>query len=350
LTENTENYIDEFSYDECIDIINQISECGIEEVYITGGEPLLHPNFFDIIDKFIEKNINISIISTNGSLINKDFINKIKKRKISPTFCISFDGIGYHDWMRGVKGAEAASINAIKLLVDEGFSVICESCWHKDNISTLIDTAQLMSDLGVTRFKTYRTSEAPRWLLNGGKDRSLSFKEYYDSCLSLIDTCIKRQWRMQMKLIGFFYFDPVLKNNYILCDKASVFGGSTKHCICPKARHILFIASDGRLLPCNPFSGKNKELNQNWGNIKDNKLKDLLTDSEYLKLVTSTVDDLYAINKKCRECKYNAKCMGGCRAIAYGFSNDFFGVDESKCYFFENKYEEKISEIIRVSI
>lgn len=35
------NCTDEFSTDECLDIVNQIADCGIEEVYITGGEPLI---------------------------------------------------------------------------------------------------------------------------------------------------------------------------------------------------------------------------------------------------------------------------------------------------------------------
>jgi radical SAM protein with 4Fe4S-binding SPASM domain len=347
MTEGTQNSDCEFLLRECVDIIDQIAECGFEEVYLTGGEPLLHPNFFEIIDKFVEKNINISVISTNGALVDENFINQIKKHKINPSFCISYDGIGHHDFMRGIKGAEEASLNAIKLLRSAGFNAICESCWHKGNISVLPKTAELMESLGVSYFKVFRTAESPRWLLNGGKDKSLSFKEYYDACLELIRAFRKQRWNMDMKLTGvyigsnssnshriFNYFHDLTRNE------------NENNCVCPKARGILNLAHDGRVLQCNPFSGTNKLKGENFGNIKQTRLQELLTDSQYLSFVTSTVNDLYEHNQKCRNCQFNKKCLGGCRALAYGFTGDFYGIDESKCYFFEHGYDKKIEDIV----
>lgn len=45
MAKDLNNYSDEFSTSECLNIVNQIADCGVEEVYITGGEPLLRKDF-----------------------------------------------------------------------------------------------------------------------------------------------------------------------------------------------------------------------------------------------------------------------------------------------------------------
>lgn len=92
--------------EQCKDIIRQFEQCGIGSVGITGGEPLTHPDFLAIVDELIARNISISVIYSNGKLVNQKLLDELKKRGIRPSFQISFDGVGYHDWMRGVPGAE----------------------------------------------------------------------------------------------------------------------------------------------------------------------------------------------------------------------------------------------------
>ena len=38
----------EFSWEQCRDLIRQLAGCGVQNVTLTGGEPMLHPHFMDI--------------------------------------------------------------------------------------------------------------------------------------------------------------------------------------------------------------------------------------------------------------------------------------------------------------
>jgi len=69
--------------------INILKNKSIRKVTISGGEPLLHPKLFDILELFRKNKINVSL-NTNGLLLNKPNIEKLKNlvSKIS----LSFDG------------------------------------------------------------------------------------------------------------------------------------------------------------------------------------------------------------------------------------------------------------------
>jgi hypothetical protein len=94
------------SLEKCIKIIGEIADCGIKQVSITGGEPLIRGDFWQIIDELINHNILIPTIYTNGALVDRALIDGLTSRKIRPTFQISYDGPGWHDWLRGIDGAE----------------------------------------------------------------------------------------------------------------------------------------------------------------------------------------------------------------------------------------------------
>lgn len=82
----------------------------------------------------------------------------MKKRNIKPGFSVSFDGIGYHNWMRGVDGAEQDALRAIKILVQNGFYVMSVCCIHRENAHVITDTVELMNNIGVDRVEVYRTT------------------------------------------------------------------------------------------------------------------------------------------------------------------------------------------------
>lgn len=48
----------------------------IKSVYLSGGEPLMHPDFFNIVKYFLSKNINV-YVATNGLLLNDHMLKKL---------------------------------------------------------------------------------------------------------------------------------------------------------------------------------------------------------------------------------------------------------------------------------
>lgn len=76
---------------------------GLKSVKLTGGEPLLHPEFINIVKYLRENGLNV-LLETNGLLLdNEDMIEAIQHVDSS----ISLDGVNAetHDWMRGVSGS-----------------------------------------------------------------------------------------------------------------------------------------------------------------------------------------------------------------------------------------------------
>jgi radical SAM protein with 4Fe4S-binding SPASM domain len=82
------------------------------------------------------------------------------------------------------------------------------------------------------------------------------------------------------------------------------------------------------------------------GNVFETPLADILSDSAYLRYVNASVAELRERNAKCAECRYFADCLGGCRALAYAATGDYFGADPTKCAFFEHGYLKRIQEMM----
>ncbi len=71
-------------------------------------------------------------------------------------------------------------------------------------------------------------------------------------------------------------------------------------------------------------------------------LCEALSDSKYLSLIDTRLEELLKENDRCAACEHRLSCGGGCRAGALAVGNEYLGVDEATCAFFKNGYEERI--------
>mgnify|MGYP000436072073 CR=1 FL=1 len=104
-------------------------------------------NDMNIVKDGYLKNKMYYLIYTNGVLVNEKLLAELDRRGIKPEFTLSFDGVGCHDWMRGMEGAEQAAIDAIKLLKSKGFQVAIETVLYTGNKGTLADTLKLSMEI-----------------------------------------------------------------------------------------------------------------------------------------------------------------------------------------------------------
>lgn len=95
-------------------VIIQAANLGIKDLEITGGEPLLHPELFEIIDYAMSKSMLVHI-TTNGLLLSRS-IEQIVSSK-PKTICVSVDGQeGTHDELRGLGGCYKKVLEGIEML------------------------------------------------------------------------------------------------------------------------------------------------------------------------------------------------------------------------------------------
>ncbi len=94
-------------------ILDDLADFGIPSVLFSGGEPLMRPDLFELIEYAVSKGLR-AVISTNGTLIDKDKAKMIKDLGVSYVG-ISLDGMGpVNDKFRGVDGAFERTVQGIR--------------------------------------------------------------------------------------------------------------------------------------------------------------------------------------------------------------------------------------------
>jgi len=114
----------EWSFEEICDLLDQARDCGIASFTITGGEPMAHRRFLDILREIYKRDMTVFELNTNGYSITREILDEMREMGCCPQIKISFDGVGAHDWMRERRGAEESALKAVKLCAENGFRVM----------------------------------------------------------------------------------------------------------------------------------------------------------------------------------------------------------------------------------
>ena len=135
---------EEMSLENCRKLLEEAASCGIQNIKITGGEPLMHPDFMEIVRCVYQNDMTVDRINTNGFFLTPELLDELRSLDPHILFNISYDGAGYHDWMRGRKGAEDDLLKKIRLLVDKGFQVRAAMTLNRVNRDAAAQTMNRM--------------------------------------------------------------------------------------------------------------------------------------------------------------------------------------------------------------
>ena len=332
------------SFEQCIYILDALERCGIKEVHLTGGEPLVREDFWDIADEILKRNILIKTIYSNGKLIDEDFVRNLRARNIRPSVQFSFDGVGRHDLMRGVKGAEDDVIRAFELCRREGIVTTASMVLCKDNRDTIRDTVRLMGSLGCSYFKIGSAYEQGDWLNH--LDRALTTKETYEIFMDYIPEYFEDNMPVSLGLEGFFNYEH--PEDKASCSFERNIPDESLHKVkmCAHVKNSLYISPSGQILPC--FSMIGQPIENRMPNMFDTPLEDILDESLYMDIINYSCKDYFDHNPGCNACNYKNWCCGGCRAVAIRTSGeDYLGKDLRTCEYFLGGWKEKKDELLR---
>ena len=88
----------------------ELPKLGVRNIYLTGGEPMLHPDFDAIVAHFMEGGVGIRL-STNGTLLKSRDLSSLRGIK---SLSVSLDGLKeVHDRIRGRAGCFDAVFEGI---------------------------------------------------------------------------------------------------------------------------------------------------------------------------------------------------------------------------------------------
>lgn len=272
---------------------------GLEYVVITGGEPLINKNWFDISQMFYDNGIKVKI-STNGTLLTQDVAKKIKS--INAIVQVSLDGDEeVMEFVTQVKGTYNKVLNAIDILNKYNIKFNLNAVIGKHNLNNIDFLNDISKEMN---FKIRISFYNDVYNDSKGIIKSLDISE-------IDKTIFKINYMRRENKNIFMDLPPLLTPENI---------EPTYNPGCGWAKHVVGILSSGDVTLCGLASCMPELVA---GNIGNDSFLNIWNNSElFNKLRTYGVDDLQGI---CRECPVNYICLGYCRLESYKREKSFCG-------------------------
>jgi radical SAM protein with 4Fe4S-binding SPASM domain len=327
--------------EDVIRIIEQFVRANIVQVTITGGEPFVREDLLAIIETLQRKKIRVRQIYSNGLLITDTILKKIKDIGLSPAFCLSFDGCGTHDRMRGVAGTEQKVLDGIKRIRFAGFPITVTTAIDRISKMCLPETYRRMKELNIQSWAVAPPFETGNWCSAG---TNLSTAEEVD-----VYTPILRLWHddgMPFRLqLGAFFNSVTDSVGKHLSKSRRRYTPESYDCgVCRETPHLM---SNGALLPCHAFSGTS--LQDRMPNLRKQDLSEVWTRSNLQAVVNSKKKDLFQNNQECADCDLFESCGMGCRARALMETGDVSAKDPLMCEILKKGHKLQLLNSIKGS-
>ncbi len=316
----------DFSTEAAFRVLDDISGYCKPVIVLSGGDPLMRGDVFDIARYGTEKGLRMCL-ATNGVLVDDGKCREMKAAGIK-IVSLSLDGstAEVHDNFRGQAGAFKGALRAAGLFRTHGIEFIINSSFTKRNQTDIPRVYKLAKSLGATAWYMFMIVPTGR-----GEEmmKELISKEDYEEIL---------QWHYRMeKDERQMLVRPTCAPHYyrIVRQKAREDGegferrslkfstGGAKGCIAGQV--ICLIDVDGNILPCSYFPLPA-------GNVFRQSFRDVWENSGLFR----ELRDFKRYKGRCGSCEYINVC-GGCRARAYAVSGDYLD-EEPFCGYLPKKH------------
>ncbi|MDD1724895.1 MAG: radical SAM protein, partial [Methanospirillum sp.] len=155
-------------------------ELGLCSAKLTGGEPMLHPRFREIVDMLTAEGIAMNM-ETNGTLMTREMAEYLKIHSKVDFVSVSIDSpvSSEHDTFRGVKGAFDATLKGLDAMVDAGYKN-CQVIMavHKGNRHQIGDVISLAHAHGAGTVKLNPVTRTGRGIGMHERGEALGLEEY----------------------------------------------------------------------------------------------------------------------------------------------------------------------------
>ena len=136
---------------EALDVIDQLDEAGVRVLVLSGGEPLMRPDIFQLSRYAASKGFYVAL-STNGTLINEGNIDEIADMGYDYVG-ISIDGLREtHDQFRRLEGGFDLSMNAARLCRKRDIRVGLRTTLTQHNYPQLPALLELMREYDIQKY------------------------------------------------------------------------------------------------------------------------------------------------------------------------------------------------------
>lgn len=327
----------ELSFSDMKRLISQFEEANISAVSLTGGEPFLREDLFDLIRLLAEKRIHLADIYSNGTLISDAWLKDLKDLGVRPVFRISFDGCGAHDRMRGMPGVEPLVLSAIHRIRAAGFDVAVTTSVDKTNVESLAATYERMKEFDLYAWGVARPQPVG---CGRGLATGLSLEEMAGVCERLL-----RRWIEDGRpfMIGLEAFYSGAKGGAVNRAVPAPGNPTPDSYACPSCRQWPYLAPDGKILPCIGYT--DTDWVDRLPNLLEIGLSGAWNDPALRSLLDIKKGDVLARNVECAGCEMFSQCGTGCRASALAGGGALLSKDPMACELWKGGFKRRFAEI-----
>ena len=303
-------------------IVDEMECANVQRVHLSGGEPLLRDDIWEIVAALAERRIGVDQISTNGLLLDDDALARLRELDVDPTLRFSYDGVGSHDSMRGGP-AEAATVAAMRRAVAAGRRIAVTSSADATSASGIAASLELLVGIGVHSWHVSAPVPHGRWV---GSTTALSLAVQAELSEDILRRWLALGRPFPISLFGMY-------------DGASGVSGPARkpprrctpedlHCGEPLTEAV-WLMPDARLVPCTRVV--DTPLRDAMPSLLDAGLSEAWQDPALCELAGVTKAEMLARTPECAVCDDFGECGGGCWASAFARSGDVFGRDLAAC-------------------
>jgi radical SAM protein len=323
---------DELSTAEGFALIDGLAEIGRPRpiLILTGGDCLQRDDIVEIARYAQSRLVPVAISPSVTSKLTSTLLDELRMCGVHSA-SLSLDGSNAvtHDTLRGIPGHYDATLDAIKLLKQHGYTTQINTTVMSSNLHELADIAVTMHDYGVDVWEVFFLISIGR----GSEVLESSALENEDVCNFLVDAS---RYGFTVRTVEAPFFRRVAAQRKLQLDQETTFehgalydelhdrlieklGKPTAPVRAPSAatrdgKGIIFVATNGDIYP----SGF---MPYRLGNIREQKLIDVYRENPVLLAIRAAT-----FEEPCGSCEFAQLC-GGSRARAYAQSGNPLGAD-----------------------
>ncbi|MBI2877729.1 MAG: heme b synthase [Candidatus Tectomicrobia bacterium] len=298
-------------------LLEEIASFSQPILIMTGGEPLMRPDIFELIAHGSRLGLRM-VLSSNGTPITAELARQMVESGVK-RLSISLDGAtaASHDRFRQMEGAFEGSLRGIELIKAVGLEFQINTTITQCNLSELAAIQELACRVGAAAHHIFLLVPTGR-----GKElaeQEISAADYEQALHWFYDQ--REQVPLHLKATCAPHYYRILRQRAREEGKTvtpETFGldAMTKGCL--GGQSFAFISHRGEVQICGYLEVK-------CGDVREQHFREIWEHSP----VFLQMRDLDRYHGRCGHCEYRRVC-GGCRARAYAATGDYLG-EEPLC-------------------
>jgi heme b synthase len=300
-----------------LQLLDQIAEVAKPIIILTGGEPLLRPDIFDLAQHGTGLGLRM-VMACNGTFIDDTVAGKMKDSGIK-RISVSLDGstAETHDKFRGVPGAFEGALKGLENAKKAGIEFQINTTITQANLKQIPKILDLAVTLGAVAHHIFLLVPTGR-----GKyilDKAINTNEYEETLNWFYDQ--REKTPLQLKATCAPHYYRILRQRARKEGKKISFESHGLDAVtrgCLGGIGFCFVSHVGIVQPCG-------FLDLNCGDVTKTSFGEIWQRAEIFR----NLRDYDQLSGKCGPCEYKRVC-GGCRARAFEATGDYMA-EEPMC-------------------